>query len=112
MDIIIISNENNLLHLNNEDRKIDYTFYTKEGHLIDGGVLETDELPYDIIKVFNEIISSFKDNISFSKPYVFVDEENTKNLLEFIEEEDFNNLQNKVADYREKEILENDEREI
>lgn len=112
MDVIIISKENNLLYISNEDRKIDYTVYNKKGHLIDGGVLENDEISYDIKKVFDEIVSSFKDTISFSEPYVYIDEEDANNLLELIEEEDYNNSQNKIAGFWEKDVIENDGREI
>lgn len=103
MNAIIISKENNLLHICNDENKIDYTFYNKKGLLLDGGVLEIKDKADDINSISKDIISSFKDIISFSKPYVYVEKENADNLIEFIQEENYSDLQEKISNYYNKE---------
>lgn len=112
MDTIIISKENHFLHICNEGNKINYNFYDKEANLLDGGTREYENIIYNTNEVAKELIESFKDTISFLEPYIYVEKENVSDLLELLEEQDYNHLQNKVADYRKKDVIENDEREI
>ena len=39
MDELIISAENNILHICNEGYSVDYTFYNSKGHELDGGII-------------------------------------------------------------------------
>ena len=99
MDELIISSENNILHIYNEGYTVDLTFYNSKGHNIDGGILESSHNKFDNDKVINEIISMFKDNIKFSEPFLRLTGEKANNLLELIEMEDYKNTQEKVNKY-------------
>ncbi len=99
MDELIISSENNILHIYNGGYAVDFTFYNNKGHNIDGGILESNHNRFDNDKVINEIISMFKDNIKFSKPFLRLTGEKANNLLELIETEDYKNAQEKVNKY-------------
>lgn len=114
MDAIIVSKENTIFHISIEDNKADYSFYNPEGHLLDGGVLDIDNLKgnNDIV---NEIISSFKETINFSSPFVYLSKENSEELLEYIEEENYNYIQEKIkslSESNDNSILVNDEMDI
>ena len=95
MDILIISNENNILHIFNDGYKCDYTIYNSKGHNMDGGVLDFDE------KVSNkestdEIIKMIQDRFLFNAPYTCLSGDRAQNLLELIEMEDYKNLQHQI----------------
>jgi len=99
MDMLIISNENNILHIFNKGYSVDYTFYNCKGHSLDGGILESSKEKFNINDVKNEIINMFKDSIDFTEPYMFLEGERAKGLLELIEMEDYKNTQLKVDSY-------------
>ena len=95
MDTLIISNENNILHIFNDGDKYDYTIYNSKGHNMDGGVLDFDE------KVSNkestdEIIKMIQDRFLFNAPYTCLSGDKAQNLLELIEMEDYKNLQHQI----------------
>lgn len=99
MDMLIISNENNILHIFNKGYSVDYTFYNRKGHSLDGGILESSKEKFNINDVKNEIINMFKDSIDFTEPYMFLEGERANGLLELIEMEDYKNTQLKVDSY-------------
>ena len=99
MDMLIISNENNILHIFNKGYSVDYTFYNCKGHSLDGGILESSKEKFNINDVKNEIINMFKDSIDFTEPYMFLEGEMADGLLELIEMEDYKNTQLKVDSY-------------
>lgn len=99
MDMLIISNENNILHIFNKGYSVDYTFYNCKGHSLDGGILESSKGKFNINDVKNEIINMFKDSIDFTEPYMFLEGERADGLLELIEMEDYKNTQLKVDSY-------------
>lgn len=99
MDMLIISNENNILHIFNKGYSVDYTFYNCKGHSLDGGILESSKEKFNINDVKNEIINMFKDSIDFTEPYMFLEGERADGLLELIEMEDYKNTQLKVDSY-------------
>ena len=99
MDMLIISNENNILHIFNKGYSVDYTFYNCKGHSLDGGTLESSKEKFNINDVKNEIINMFKDSIDFTEPYMFLEGERANGLLELIEMEDYKNTQLKVNNY-------------
>ena len=115
MDAIIISNENNIFHITIEDDKVDYSFYDKKGYLLDGGVLEGYDNSKSNREIINEIISSFKEQISFTEPFVYLSKEHSEELLEYIEEENYNYIQEKVAKIskeKTEKFIDNDEMDI
>lgn len=99
MYMLIISNENNILHIFNKGYSVDYTFYNCKGHSLDGGILESSKEKFNINDVKNEIINMFKDSIDFTEPYMFLEGERADGLLELIEMEDYKNTQLKVDSY-------------
>jgi len=99
MDTLIISNENNILHICNRGYSVDYTFYNSKGHNLDGGILESSKEKFNTEEVKDEIINSFKDSINFSEPYMFLEGEKADGLLDLIEMEDYKNTQLRVNNY-------------
>lgn len=115
MDILIISSENNILHICNEGYKADYTIYNSKGHHMDGGILESSKGRLNDNSISNAIVSIIKDKFSFSNPYTCLKGENCESLLELIEAEDYKHTQEKVAEFltsiQDKEDLLNEEME-
>lgn len=99
MNTLIISAENNILHISNEGYKADYTIYNSKGHNLDGGVLESSHGSLNSKNIIDEIISIIKENFSFSKPYICLKGENCESLLELIEAEDYKHTQEKVTEF-------------
>lgn len=99
MDTLIISQENNILHIFNKGYTVDYTFYNSKGHSLDGGILESSKDKFDTQEVKKEIIDMFKDTIIFSEPYMYLEGEQAEGLLELIEMEDYKNTQSKVNNF-------------
>ena len=99
MDTLIISKEDNILHIFNKGYIIDYTFYDCKGHNLDGGILESSNEKFNINKIKDEIISMFKESIKFTEPYMILEGERADGLLELIEMEDYKNTQLKVNNY-------------
>lgn len=96
MDILVISNESNILHICNEGYKVDYTFYDSKGHSLDGGVLESDKNQFSNKDAIQEIVRMFKDNIKFSEPFIYLKDDMAEDLLELIQMEDYRNSQVKI----------------
>ncbi len=99
MDTLIISSENNILHICNEGYKADYTIYNSKGHNMDGGVLESSHGSLQDNTLSNEIISIIKERFSFSNPYIYLKGEQCESLLELIEAEDYKHMQLKVSEF-------------
>jgi hypothetical protein len=102
VNIIIISSEINILHIFIDEEHADYTLFNKEGHSLDGGVLDL-EGNEKSDKVTNEIIESLKDNFTFSEPYIHPSKEDTQEIIERLEEEDYQNMVLRVKRVSEKE---------
>ena len=83
MDTLIISNENNILHIFND------------GDNMDGGVLELDG-EMSSKESIDEIIKMVQDRFLFNAPYTCLSGEKAQNLLELIEMEDYKNLQHQI----------------
>lgn len=99
MDTLIISNENNILHIFNEGNSVDYSFYNCKGHLIDGGVLENENEQITNDLILKEVLDIHQEQIVFSSPYIILNGDRAENLLELIEMEDLKNNQLKVKKY-------------
>lgn len=113
---LFISKERYMLHISNQGKKVDYTFYDNQGHLVDGGILENEKETFNTDSVFKEIISSFKEQITFSEPYKQLMGDEANEILEYIENEEYINMQKKVSDFMSsfegKDSIENDEEEL
>lgn len=99
MDILVISTENNILHIYNKGYSADYTIYNSKGHNMDGGLLESSHGILKNNKVIQEIVSIIKENFSFNSPYLYLQGNKAEPLLELIEEEDYKHMKSKVSDY-------------
>ncbi len=97
MDTIIISSEKNILHVFIDEEHVDYTLYNNHGHNLDGGVLDL-ESHENTGKIVNEIIEILKDSFSFSEPYILPSKEDTQEIIERVEEEDYQNMISKVEE--------------
>lgn len=95
MDTLIISNENNILHVFNDGFKCDYTIYNSKGHNMDGGVLDFDSETTNK-EAIDEITKIVQDRFLFNAPYTCLSGEKAQNLLELIEMEDYKNLQHQI----------------
>lgn len=99
MDTLIISEQNNILHICNHGYSVDYTIYDSKGHSMDGGILESSKDIFDNKTVIKDIISMIQERYEFTEPYMYLYGEQTEGLLELIELEDYKNTQLKVDNY-------------
>lgn len=95
-DTLVISNENNIIHICNQGYTVDYTIYNSKGHNMDGGILESSKGKFDTNVVTQEIINIIKDTFAFSSPYIYLSGDKAENLLELIEMEDYKSLQQQI----------------
>ena len=98
MNLIFISKENKILHVAKDCLQIDYTFYDKNGRIIDGGQYEEIDTNKTIEETAKELIESF-DILQFSEPYVKLDGIQADNFIEIIEEQDYKNMKINVSNY-------------
>jgi len=97
MDILVISKENNILHIFYEDKYVDYTLYDSKGHNVDGG--EVDFLkPLSQNEVIEEITKMVEDR-NFNSPFFYLVGKETENILELIQREDERNTLINVNNY-------------
>lgn len=95
MDIIIVSKENNKLHISTDGLYTDYTLYNKEGMEVDGGFLLGKTTDENINKLVSLVISMAKGITDFSSPYQTIEGEKATNLLEEIQEKNFDDMMQK-----------------
>lgn len=98
MNLIFISKENKILHVAKDCLQIDYTFYDKNGRIIDGGQYEEIDTNKTIEETAKELIEAF-DILQFSEPYIKLNGIQADNFVEIIEEQDYKNMRNKVSNY-------------
>jgi len=99
MDTLIISKENNILHICNHGYSVDYTIYDSKGHSTDGGILESSSKVFDNNTVIKDIIGMIQEDYEFTEPYMYLYDKQTEGLLELIEFEDYKNTHSNVDDY-------------
>ena len=99
MDTLIISKENNILHICNHGYSVDYTIYNSKGHSMDGGILESDKSVFDNKTVIKDIINMIQERYDFEEPYMYLYDGQMEGLLELIELEDYKNTHSNVDDY-------------
>lgn len=98
MNLIIISKEHKILHVSKDCLQIDYTFYDKNGRIIDGGQYDDIEIDKPIDDTAKGLIEAF-DIMQFSEPYIKLEGIQADNFIELIEEQDYKNMRNKVSNY-------------
>lgn len=99
MDTLIISKENNILHIFNKGYSVDYTIYNSKGHSLDGGVLESSKGKFENGFAIKEITTLVREHFSFNSPYIYLYGERAETLLELIEMEDYKQMKSKVSEY-------------
>lgn len=99
MDTLIISKQNNILHICNYGYSVDYTIYDSKGHSLDGGILESSKTIFNNQSVIKEIINMVQERFDFTEPYMYLYGEQTEGLLELIELEDYKNTHTNVDNY-------------
>lgn len=92
MDIILISKEDNKLHISTDGLYSDYTVYDKDGMEIDGGFLLGKVANNNINKLVSCVISMAKGITEFSSPYQTLKGERATELLEELQERNFNDM--------------------
>ncbi len=97
MDILLISinKQIRILHISNQEDKIDYTIYDNHCTLLDGGVIDLENAINNENAIKN-VVNIIKNQYEFSQPYIYVPNEITEELLEIIQEADYENVQEKV----------------
>lgn len=97
MDILLISinNQIRILHISNQEDKIDYSIYDNYCTLLDGGVIDLGTAINNDTAIEN-VVDIINDQFEFSQPYIYVPAEITEELLELIQEADYQNMQAKV----------------
>lgn len=98
MNLIYISKEHNFLHISNDCEHIDYTFYDRNGRILDGGQYDEIVENKSLEESATDLIEAF-DLIDFSEPYIKLEGIQADNFIELIEEQDYKNMQNKVSNY-------------
>ena len=98
MNLIFISKEHKILHVVKDCLQIDYTFYDKNGRIIDGGQYEEIDTNKTIEEIARELIEAF-DILQFSEPYIKLEGIQADNFIEVIEEQDYKNMKNNVSNY-------------
>lgn len=95
MDILLISNNEQILHICNQEDKIDYTIYDNHCTLLDGGVIDL-ENAINNENAIRDVVDIIKNQFEFSEPYMYVPDETAEELLELIQEADYQNMQEKI----------------
>lgn len=99
MDTLIISKENNILHICNHGYSVDYTIYNSKGHSMDGGILESSNSVFDNNNVIKNIVNMVQESYDFTEPFMYLYDKQTEGLLELIELEDYKNTHSNVDEY-------------
>lgn len=98
MNLIFISREQNFMHISNDCEHIDYTFYDNKGRILDGGRYDENNEGKTLEESAKGLIEVF-DLIEFSEPYIKLEGIQADNFIELIEEQDYQNMKNKVSNY-------------
>lgn len=99
MDIVVISQENKILHIRNLGYSAEYYLYNSKGKLLSNSILESYYGRFNNEEILTEIINSIKENTSFSEPYMFLYGSNTIPLLSLIRYENNKKGNNYIEKY-------------
>lgn len=87
MNIVVISEENRILHIVNYGYEVQYVVYNVKAQVINEGVLESISGTFDSYKVVKEIIKLVQESISFSSPFIYMYGDETDLILRLINHE-------------------------
>ena len=98
MELLIISKESNKLHISTDGLYSNYTIYDKEGKEIDGGVLIGKATGGNTDKLISSVVAMTRGVIDFSSPYQTLKGERATELLEELQEKNFDDMKQKEID--------------
>lgn len=101
MELLLISKESNKIHISMYGLYSDYTIYNSEGRLIDGGILIGKATGENVNKLIASVISMAKGVVDFSSPCKTLKDEEAMELIEKLEEQEYQNMINKAKDIEE-----------
>ncbi len=101
MELLLISKESNKIHISMYGLYSDYTIYNSEGRLIDGGILIGKATGENVNKLITSVISMVKGVVDFSSPCKTLKDEEAMELIEKLEEQEYQNMINKAKDIEE-----------
>lgn len=84
MNFVIISKENKILHIINYGYQASYCLYNYKGSYLTSGSLESYEDLFNVKKLIDEVILIINEDYSFSSPYIFLLNEETRYILKLI----------------------------
>jgi len=87
MNIVVISEENRILHIINYGYEVQYVVYNVKAQVINEGVLESISGIFDSYKVVREIIKLVQESITFSSPFIYMYGDETDLILRLIDQE-------------------------
>lgn len=99
MNIIVISNDNKILHITNFGYQAEYNLYTSKGYYLFGGVLESVYEYFNDEKLIKEVINLIKEETEFEQPYIYLYGSNTFPLLRLIKYENNKKSSKKIVEY-------------
>lgn len=97
MNIIVISEDNKILHITNFGYQAEYTLYNSKGYYLFGGVLESVYEYFNDEKLTKEIMNLIQEETEFDQPYIYLYGSNTIPLLKLIKYE--NNKKSSKKNY-------------
>lgn len=83
-DILIISAEENILHISLSSYCANYFLYDKKGKYLISGTMESSKYKMDVKDISIEIIKLIDQYIPFTEPYLYLYDEQTKYLRDLI----------------------------
>ena len=99
MNIIVISEDNKILHITNFGYQAEYTLYNSKGYYLFGGVLESVYEYFNDEKLTQEIMNLIQEEIEFEQPYIYLYGSNTIPLLKLIKYENNKKSSKKIIEY-------------
>lgn len=84
MNIIVISNENRILHIINYGYEAHYIVYDCKLNTLFDGILECIYGSFDSYKVVESVIENVKEEIAFNSPFIYLYGHETDYLLRLI----------------------------
>ena len=101
MELLLISKESNKIHISMYGLYSDYTIYNSEGRLIDGGILIGKATGENVNKLITSVISMAKGVVDFFFFFKTLKDEEAMELIEKLEEQEYQNMINKAKDIEE-----------
>lgn len=84
MDIIVISNENRILHIINYGYEAHYIVYDCKLNTLTNGILESIYGSFDSYNVVESVIDNVREEIAFNSPFIYLYGHETDYLLRLI----------------------------